>query len=236
MKNLTKVLGGTAAAFLLMAGFASAATISDPLLSNAQTTIDATGGATVSGTMTLTVAANETVEWLRCQSDTMPFTDVSLGGPLGDQEGVYFNVPFQVKVSPNTGDFNIDCQGSGTFGGNRSINGGDNVVVGPTNVGMVRVVAGGILNSGGSSVSSTEFNTLLKMIQDLTNLFASSTAKTGGPAKASCPPSLYVVGTSALQSWLVDHSFMTQAEVDTGPGIDGPKTKAATGRAQNACL
>ena len=160
---MKKLLAMTAGAFLLLAGSASAATISDPLFSNGQTSIDATGGATVNGTFTLTVGAGEVVEWLRTTPDTQPFTEVSVGGPLGYQEGVYLNVPFSAKAPPNTGTYNINVQGAGTFGGNRSINGGDNVVVWPTSVGMVRVVA-----SGSSSVGGP-ISDLQQQVIDLTN-------------------------------------------------------------------
>lgn len=148
---MKKLIGAVAAGIFLFAGVASAATISNPLFSNGQTTIDAAGGATVSGTFTLTVGPGEVVEWLRNQADTQPFTDTSVGGTLGYQEGVYTNVPFSAKVSPNTGTYNVYVQGAGTYGGNRSINGGDNVTVGSTNVGQVRVVtSGGDTTTGGA--------------------------------------------------------------------------------------
>lgn len=148
------IIGSLAVLSLFVAGTASAATISSPLFSNGQTSIDAQGGSTVSGTFTLTVGPGEVVEWLRTNADTMPFTDTSVGGTLGYQEGVYTNVPFSAKVSPNTGTYNVYEQGAGTFGGSRSINGGDNVVVGSTNLGTVRVVAEGGTSVGGNDQPS----------------------------------------------------------------------------------
>ena len=228
------------AAIIFGFSFASAATISDPLFSNGQTSIDVTGGSTVSGTFTLTVGAGEVVEWQRCQADTMPFGDVSLGGNLGKEEGVYTNMPFSAKVAPNTGTYNVNCQGAGTFGGNRSINGGDNVVVGPTSVGMVRVVAVGSGNGpvGGNDVT---LESLQKQIADLLKIIA-DLQKPQVPAKPAFCASMPTVnswsGSSAvimLQAWLVQNGFMTDAQMSTGPGTYGPKTTASHFAAQNAC-
>lgn len=154
MKALTvsSVVAVALVGFLAVASVASAATISNPLFSNGQTTIDANGSATVSGTFTLTVGPGEVVEFLRTQSDpSQPFVDASVGGQLGYQEQVYTNIPFSVKVPPNTGTFYPTVQGAGIFGGNRAINGGDSVVMGPTNLGTVRVVA----NATGSGSTDT---------------------------------------------------------------------------------
>jgi hypothetical protein len=73
---------------------------------------------------------------------------------VGNQEQVYTNVPFSVKVPPNTGNYNPTVQGAGTFGGARSINGGDNVVLGATGLGTVRVVASGSESTGGTDAIS----------------------------------------------------------------------------------
>lgn len=146
--TIVSVLAGVA---MLATPFAAmAATISNPLFSNGQTAIDATGGSTVSGTFTLTVGSGEVVEWLRTQSDpSQPFVDTSVGGTLGYQEQTYVGVPFSVKVPPNTGTYYPTVQGAGTFGGARSINGADNVTLGSSGLGTVRVVANGSTDTGG---------------------------------------------------------------------------------------
>lgn len=221
---------------LLVAGSASAASITDARFSNNQTSIDATGGASVSGTFTLTVGPGEVVEWFRNIPNGNPFTEQSVGGQLGYQEGVYTNVPFSVKVPPNTGTYNVDVQGAGIYGGNRAINGGDNVVVGPTTVGQVRVVASGGSNNG-SGNSETD-NELLKLIQDLRAEIAALKAQLAGAntKPAWCASLAAAAGnTFALQSVLVGAGFMTQAQVNTGPGIYGPKTTLAHAQAQAAC-
>lgn len=166
--SIKSVLGISLAAFvaialaLVFALPASAASISNPLFSNGQTSVDATGGATVSGTFTLTVGPGEVVEWLRTQSDpSQPFVDTSVGGQLGYQEQVYTSVPFSVKVPPNTGTYSPTVQGSGIFGGSRAINGGDSVVFGPDALGTVRVVATGGSSSDPVVAGSDDFWTKL---------------------------------------------------------------------------
>lgn len=152
MSKFIGVLAGVA--LFAFAGVASAATISDARFSNNQTEIDATGGATVNGTFTLTVGPGEVVEWFRLLPAGNPFTEVSVGGQMGYQEGVHTKVPFSVKVPPNTGTYNVDAQGAGIYGGNRAISGSDTVVVGPTSIGTVRVVASS--NSSGDLGAADE--------------------------------------------------------------------------------
>ena len=241
----------TLAAFAFMIALsttASAATISDPLFSNGQTSIDVTGGSTVNGTFTLTVGPGEVVEWIRTTPDTQPFTETSVGGQLGYQEGVHLNVPFSAKMNPNTGNYNVNVQGAGTFAGNRSIHGGDNVVVGPTSVGMVRVVAS---TGSGTSVGGTSY--LEQLIAELTvkvgclmvgqdydaTTKACKAPVVTKPAFCASMPLVNSWSGSAqvmsLQSWMVQNNFMTAAQISTGPGIYGPKTTAAHFAAQAAC-
>lgn len=188
MKKLLGFVLGSALAFL-GASPAFAASISNPLFSNGQTTIDATGGTTVSGTFTLTVGTGEVVEWLRTQSDpSQPFVDASIGGQLGDQEQVYTNVPFSVKVPPNTGTYYPTVQGAGIFGGNRAINGGDNVVLGSTGLGTVRVVTNGSSSeTSGSSVS--QWDAVMAALQAIV-------AKLSAPTPAPTP-----VGSTACTAY-----------------------------------
>ncbi len=155
------------AGLMLSPVLASAATISSPLFSNGDTTISATGGATVSGTFTLEVAPNEVCEVVRTKADaSQPIKDTSVGGQLGYQEGTYSNVAFSVKTPPNTGTYWPTVQCAGIYGGIRAVDGADNVVVGPQNLGELRVVASGS-TSGGSSdpvVGGDDFWTKLAAI------------------------------------------------------------------------
>lgn len=225
---------------LLVAAPAFAATISNPLFSTGQTTIDATGGSTVSGTFTLTVGPGEAVEWLRTQSDpSQPFADTSVGGQLGYQEQTYTNVPFTVKVPPNAGTTVYPtAQGAGIYGGNRSINGGDSVVVGPVTLGTVRVVASGT-SSGSASTGGWEeaFAALSAKIADLTALIA----KLGTVSKpAYCASIVAYNGTNAIaaQASLLGTphaSVFTAAGVYAPTGYWGPISMRAAAAASAAC-
>jgi hypothetical protein len=167
---MKKTIFALALAFAF-AGTASAASISNPLFSNGDTTISTTGDSTVNGTFTLTVGPGEVVEVVRTWVNGWPFTDESVGDQLGYQEGVYTNVPFSVTAPPNTGNYTPRAQGAGIYGGIRAIHGGDNVVVGPVALGTIRVVANGSTNVGGPSefdeIHSTLFS-LGELIKELT--------------------------------------------------------------------
>lgn len=141
---------------------ASAATISNPVFSNGDTTISGTGGSTVSGTFTLTVGSTEAVEFVRTQSDpSQPFVDTSVMGDKGYQEGTYTNVPFTVKLPPNTGTYYPNVQTAGIWGGIRSISGGDSVNAGPVNLGTIRVVASGSTSSTPSGIPDSVWEKFL---------------------------------------------------------------------------
>lgn len=190
------------AAIALSPFAASAATISNPLFSNGDTTISGQGGASVSGTFTLTVGQNEVVEFLRTQSDpSQPFVDTSVGGQLGYQEGVYTNVPFTVKLPPNTANSFPNVQGAGIFGGIRSINGGDNVVVGPVPLGTVRVTATGSTSTTPPDVggATTDDAWWAKLATLIAGIFKAS-QPTVDPLCAQIPSD-----TSALQQFLMDN-------------------------------
>lgn len=227
------------AAIVLSPFMASAATISNPLFSNGQTSIDATGGATVSGTFTLTVGPGEVVEQLRTQSDpSQPFVDASVGGQLGYQEQVYTNIPFSVKVPPNTGTYYPTVQGAGAFGGNRAINGGDNVfpssiTLGSTGLGTIRVVA----NGGGTGTIGTTAPAGIS--QELWDAFLASLTKPTPPAvapectayvaaKAGTMMGVYSDANSALQGFLLSqHLSIPALKAGAAFGFYGPQTQNA---------
>lgn len=230
-----KIAGAVVGLSLLVPMISSAATLSYPLFSNGQTSIDAQGNQTVSGTATLTVGSGEVVEWLRSQSDfSQPFTDTSVGGTLGYQEGVYSNVPFSVKVPPNTGTYNPTLQGAGTFGGGRSINGGDNVVFGPSSLGTIRVVANTVVSNPSTDVSlepwQVAFNSLQAQIAALIATLGSAST-----SKPACPPS---GSTTMVQSWLLSNGYaagFNAAGVYAPTGFWGPITTSAYAQANAAC-
>lgn len=153
--NIRKSLIGAAVALSMVMPLAvGAATITDALFSNGDTTIDAQGNSSVSGTFTLQVGSSEVCEVLRTQAAPQAFTDTSVGGSLGLQFGTHTNVPFTVKVSPNTGTYNATVQCAGLYGANRSVDGNDYVVVGPQSLGTIRVVSNTSNNSNSSGDST----------------------------------------------------------------------------------
>lgn len=251
---MKKFLGALAAlSMLAVATPAFAATISNPLFSNGQTSIDATGGATVSGTFTLTVGPGEVVEWLRTQSDpSQPFVDTSVGGQLGYQEQVYTNVPFSVKVPPNTGTFNPTVQGSGIFGGARAINGGDSVVLGATNLGSVRVVANAstVGTSSDVPVWQAAIDALTAQIAAIAKLIVPGSGNTTPAPSSMCAEfngdvsGLYQGstgdGVAKLQAFLLSKNPNAIPLIRSGAatyGYFGPQTAGAvaTFRSGNGC-
>lgn len=237
--NKAKIVSVLAtAALLLSATPAFAASISNPLFSNGQTTIDATGGATVSGTFTLTVGPGEVVEWLRTQSDpSQPFVDTSVGGTLGYQEQVYTGIPFSVKVPPNTGTYYPTVQGAGAFGGNRAINGGDSVFpssiyLSSSALGTIRVVANG--STGGGLYNGMDIDALIAALKAAG--FTVSGPGSSTPANPNCPVPSYD-GTNAfgVQTWLIGHG---QAGPFAEVGVTSAtgNWKSASIKAYNAAL
>lgn len=249
---MNKLIKGSiiAAGILAAAPFAMAASISNPLFSNGQTTIDATGGATVSGTFTLTVNPGEVVEWLRTQSDpSQPFVDASVGGPLGKEEQVYTNVPFSVKVPPNTGTYMPTVQGAGTFGGNRSINGGDNVVLGATGLGTVRVVANASDTTSGSTSAFDQLSALVASLAAQVQALLHPVTPVPTPAtsavctayaQASAGAVMNVTNSAnvRLQGFLLSQGASIPAlAAGASFGFYGPQSQAAVGwfQAANHC-
>ncbi len=243
--NKIKIAGLVAAAAMLLPMFASAATLSNPLFSNGQTSIDAVGGSTVSGTATLTVGSGEVVEFLRSQSDpSQPFVDTSVGGQLGYQEQVYTNIPFSVKVPPNTGTYYPTLQGAGIYGGGRSINGADNVVLGATNLGTVRVVASNPSDTtGGPAVGSADWIAAL-----VASIKASLTPATPAPSNKCAEVNAKLVGTMdntynsanvKLQGYLLSEGMSIPAlAAGASFGYKGQQTNAALAqfKASNQCI
>lgn len=245
MKALTSFAVG---AVLLLAGSASAATISNPIFSNGDITIDAQGNSTVSGTFTLQVGQNEVCEVLRTQADpSQPFTDAQVGGPLGYQWGTHTNVPFSVKVPPNTATYYPTTQCAGLWGGNHSVDGADNVVAN-ANLGTLRVTAAGSGSVGGTSLIEqlqAEVKSLLAQVScmgDSTKMWSggSCVAKPAPTKPAYCAQMAnHVVwqgqsggAVSAYQMFLISNGF----GIPAGPtGYFGNQTAAAASAMAASC-
>ena len=232
------------------AGSASAASITNVEYSNGDVTIQGNGGQQVSGKVRIEVGPGEVVEKTQFDaiSDSLAPVCVAVGGDKGLEEGTHFvNIPGGVKFPPNTGTYDLDVTTHGIFGGLAADD-----CVGDQNgsqsfSGSIRTVGGSSSSVG--SVSS--FDQLLAQVASLTaqvgcwsqgNIWDGNMCKPK-PAPVVTKPafcSTYAVaaagGTLSLQMWLVQNSFMTQAQMNTGPGTYGPRTTAAVGAAMAACL
>lgn len=239
---MKKILSFAVAAILLSAGVASAATISDPLFSNGDTTIDAMGNSSVNGTFTLQVGPNEVCEVVRTQAAPQAFTDTQVGGSLGKQQGTYTNMPFTVKVSPNTGTYWPTIQCAGIWGGNHSVDGADNVVA-TGNLGTIRVTADA---SGSTTVGSPD--AMSAMLAALNALLAKLSNPPTPPApttSASCTAyaqantgtayGVYNDANVRLQGFLLSQGASIPAlKAGASFGFDGPQTEAARATFVNA--
>lgn len=162
---------------------AFAATISNPVFSNGDTTIDATGGSTVSGVFTLQVGTGEVCEVLRTQSDpSQPVKDTNVGGSKGYEFGTQTNVPFSVKVPPNTGTYYPTVQCAGIWGGNRAVDGSDGVVTGSVGLGTIRVVSGSSTVGDGTigGTSSSQLDQLIALLTAMLTKPAPAPTKPAG--------------------------------------------------------
>lgn len=231
MKKIISVLA--AAAMLTLPFAASAATISTPLFSNGDTTIDAQGGSTVSGTFTLQVGANEVCEVIRTQAAPQAITDTSVGGQLGYQEGTYTNVPFSVKVSPNTGTYNATAQCAGIWGGNRAVDGADNVVVGPVSLGTIDVVANSSTGGTGSTGGFSSFADLVAALKVALGIGSTTPAPTGvcsqlAAAQVGAQFGVHNQANVALQGFLLSqHESIPALAAGAAFGFWGNQTQAA---------
>ena len=249
---------GIAAAFLVSAialfgayGVASAATIPTIKFDNGQVTTQCTAGQNVNAVVRINIPVGEVVELV--QADVLgdalaPELPFSVGGANGLEEGQHdVNVSF--PCPPNTATFTAEIRTAGIYGGLSAVVITDGVVTIKPFPGAIRVVG-----SNSSSVGSGDpiIASLQAMINDLMNQIScmstdgtwNGTTKscTQAPAEPAKPAycSTYAAasagGTFALQTWLVKYGFMTQAAMNTGPGIYGPKTTAANQAAMVSCL
>lgn len=167
MKKLIAVIASLAV-FLPIA--ASAATFTNVSFQNGDVTISGNGGTTVQATFHVIVPANQVVENIQTDviGDNLAPVCMSVGGDLGLQEGTH-DVMLEVKMPPNTGTYTLNVQGSGIYGGIRSIDCNDTVVGTASFSGALRVVANSTTTNpplGGGSVfgfsSFADFVTALK--------------------------------------------------------------------------
>lgn len=230
----------------LIASSAFAATISNPVFSNGDVTIDAKGGSTVSGTFQLQLNTGEVCEVLRTQSDpSQPFMDTQVGGTMGYQWGSQTSVPFSVKVPPNTGTYYPTVQCAGIWGGNHSVDGADGVVAGPTSLGTLRVTATGSTGT----VNSSNIDDIIAALKAAGFTISAPGATTPAPVvnpkcaalATKMAAGAYGVtssGNIALQGYLLSEGANIPAlAAGASFGYWGPQTQAAIGwfKTVNSC-
>lgn len=147
-------------------------------------------------------------------------------------------VTSSVNVPPNTGDYGLEInvftaenmQEANARNGSAACQGDNDQVYSEGNV--VHVVPNGSSNDNdddtGSSggASTTTLAALQSQLDALTKLFAGlQTIVAGMAPDAICAQK--PADTHSLQLFFKGQNLMTQAEIDTGPGIFGPKTTRA---------
>lgn len=169
-------IAGVATLVASFASFAGAASFTNVEFNNGQTTVEGTGGATVTAKLHVVVPVNEVVEQIQTDivGDGLAPVCTSVGGELGLQQGTH-DVSIQVKLPANTGTHNLDVQGSGIFGGFRADDCVGDVVGSASFAGALRVVS-----SGGSTTPDTTPSWLSAFQAQIAALIAALTPGTGG--------------------------------------------------------
>ena len=204
MKKLTALVAG---AFLLMAGSAAAANISNVEYSNGDVTIQGTGGSSVTGQVRIEVGNNEEVEMVQFDvvSDSLAAHCVDTGRL---QEGTHFVNIEGVKFPPNTGTYSLNVTAHGIFGGMAANDCVGDQVDSTSFSSSVRTVGSSNSVSGGSMIEQLQkqIADLLKMIADLKNPPAST--KPAGCAS--------VVAFNGYNAWEAQTSLFA---VDAGRAV-----------------
>lgn len=248
---MKKLIGSLAGAALFAPALLFAATFTNVQFQNGDVTVQGTGGSTVTATFRVVVPANETLEYIQHDviGDNLGPVDTSVGGELGLQEGTH-NVSIQVKLPPNTGTYSLNVQGAGKFGGQRSINGNDNVVGSASFSSALRVVADGSTTVGGSTPAVGSAEWLAALIASIKAALTPAPT-TPAPSTKCAELTAKTVGTSygiyndanvSLQGYLLSNNPNSIPALKAGStvpmGFYGNQTANAVAafKATNSCL
>lgn len=180
---LSSVVAG---ALMVLPVAASAATFSNVMFDNGDVTISGKGGSTVNATFHIVVPANQVIERIQTDvmSDNLAPVCTEVGGDLGLQEGTH-DITLPIKLPPNTGTYTLAVQGSGIYGGFRTVDCNNDVVGSVSFSSALRVVSDSS-SVVTSSTSTTQWDTLMAT---LGALIAKLTPATGGPSTPVVTPS-----------------------------------------------
>lgn len=226
---------------LVLAGSASAASISNIRFDNNQTQKSVAPGESVNVTFRVTVLANEVVELgeVDVLGDSLaPALPTSLGGELGLPEGQH-DVQMTVTAPQNTGYYTVSFKTAGIYGGQRAVVMTDGVVSSASFGNAIRVVdSNSNSGSGGSSAPSwfTQMQdtiaALAKQLADLTKVVLDPPIGTPAPLSEKCSQLQNAsMGTyygsynaAPLQNYLIANGF----NIPAGPtGYFGNQTQNA---------
>lgn len=241
--TIAKYAGAAVGLSMLLTGVASAATFSNVQFQNGDVNITGQGRQTVQATFRLNVNANEAVECIETDviGDSLAPVFTLVGGDMGLQQSlVPHDVQASVMLPPNTGTYTLEVKGHGIWGGANDGCAGP-VVASASFSNALHVVDNGGSSTGGSTGSSGGmwgFNSFAELVLALKSaLGLGSTTPVPTPTHpAYCAQLTAAAGdTYTIQTILVANGFMTQSQMNTGPGTYGPRTTAAHAAAKVAC-
>ena len=246
MKN--KILAGAIGLLALLPAAAFAATFTNVQFDNGDVTVSGTGGSTVNATFHVIVPANQVIENIQTDviGDNLAPVCTTVGDNLGLQEGTH-DITLPVKLPPNTGTYTLSVQGSGIYGGIRSVDCNDTVVGTASFSGALRVVSdnSNSTSSGGSTGTTSQWDALTATLQAIVASLGKLTAPaptpaptTGTTVSAACTAYAQAVsGTVAgvrndanvrLQGFLLSQGASIPAlAAGASFGFFGPQTSAA---------
>lgn len=245
---MRKILGFVAGASLLLAATpALAASFTNVEFQNGDVTIQGTGGSTVSAKFRVVVGPGEVVEAIQTDvlGDNLAPVCEFVGGDKGLEEGTYA-IERQIKLPPNTGTYTLAVQGSGVFGGFKTVDCTSNVVGSASFSGALKVVSGTSDTTSGSSstggLSQSILNAIATAVAEA--LKAAGITPSSGSTKPNWCSGLSTYSSlsygdnsplvSALQSFLIANGYATTITYGA-TGYFGPQTQAAYSSALQAC-
>lgn len=245
IENVCATLAVAAMFLFAGVGFASAATFTDVEFENGDTEIQGKGGETVEATLRLTVNDGEVVERIEIDNNYNAPKCVRVGGTKGLEEGTHY-VDVDVKLPPNTGEYDLDVSASGIYGAGKAID-CENDVVGSDSFMDALIVEGSQVED--DDVGSSELDTLKALVAELKAqlkaLLEGNTIPVG-PAwcaqlktmTAATFPGMSGPNVSALQSFLIGTAGQSIPAIQFGGaayGFYGSQTSTAVAGANAQC-